>query len=291
MLSTSVLQMRIHGSLHEWLEVHLEELEALVFDIDGVLVIENRAVAGSVELLRELRSKQVLTSFLTNDSNHSVEEKARFLQRCGLEIHPEEIVSSGDGLMAFVEEGRLQGSAFFAMGDTGTPCFGQKAGLVMTHSVEDLPSCTGVVVGEENYDWEIVINSVVNHLIEHPEHPLIVPNPDEYYPKMGGRIQIGAGGVARFIQRILNTYGISLQPHYLGKPYPPIFLHSHLQLEKRCGKPIARRSVLMIGDHLDADIRGANDFGYRSALLLCGLTHAGHIEKSSVKPDMLFRRF
>ena len=281
--------MKLYGSLDEWLEVHLEELEALIFDIDGVLVIENRPVPGIGELLNKLRQEQVLISFLTNDTNQSVEERSLSLEKCGVDILPEEIVSSGDALVEYVEKHRLQETTFFVMGDFGTPCFGEKAGLVITRKVEDLPSCTGVIVGENNYDWESVINTVVNYFIENPKNLLIAPNPDEYYPKTSGRIHIGAGGVARFIQSILKAYGASLEPVYLGKPYPCIFTHNHLQLEKKLGRPVERSCVLMIGDHLEADIRGANDFGYRSALLLSGLTNTGHVEKSRVKPELLFR--
>ena len=126
MLSTSALKLKIHGSLHEWLEGHLDELEALIFDIDGVLLVENRPTPGSGELLDKLRRKQVLISLLTNDATHSVEEKAVSLQKCGLEISPEEIVSSGDGLVEFVRKHDLLGKSFFVMGDFGVPCFGRK---------------------------------------------------------------------------------------------------------------------------------------------------------------------
>jgi HAD superfamily hydrolase (TIGR01450 family) len=289
MISTSSLKIKLYGSLDEWLEDHLDELEAIIFDIDGVLIVENSPMPGSEELLDKLRRKQFPISLLTNDSNVSVEGKSLSLQKCGLEIHPEEIVSCGDGLVEFVQKHRFQGKSFFVMGDFGTPCFGEKAGLVITRDLKNLPSCTGVIVGEDNYDWESVINSVVNYFIERPESVLVVPNPDEYYPKTAGRIHIGAGGVARFMQKVLNRYGVSLEPVYLGKPYPSIFMHNHLQLEKKFGKTIDRRSVLMIGDHLEADIRGANDFGYRSALLLSGLTNAEHVGKSRVKPELLFR--
>ncbi len=289
MISSFSLQIKVYSSLHEWLEAHLDELEALVFDIDGVLLVENRPMAGSAELLTNLRRKQVLISFLTNDANHSVEEKSLSLQKCGLEILPEEIVSSGDGLADFVQKRRLRDKVFFVMGDFGDPCFGEKAGLVITRKVENLPVCTGVIVGEDNYDWESVINSVVNYFIGNPDNLLIVPNPDEYYPKTAGRIHIGAGGVARFMRSILKAYGVSLEPTYLGKPYSPIFMHNHLRLEKKLGRTIDHSCVLMIGDLLEADIQGANNFGYRSALLLSGLTNTGHIEKSRVKPELLFR--
>lgn len=289
MLSTSSLQIKVHGSLHEWLEGHMDELEALIFDIDGVLLVENRPMPGSEDLLDKLRRKQVVISLLTNDASHSVEQKAFSLKKCGLEISPEEIVSSGDGLVDFVRKRDLLGKTFFVMGDFGAPCFGERAGLVITRDLERLPSCEGVIVGEENFDWDSVINGVVNYFIARPENLLIVPNPDEYFPKAGGRIQIGAGGIARFMERVLGAYGVTLEPQYLGKPYSSIFIHNHLHLEKRLGKSVDRRSVLMIGDHLEADIQGANDFGYRSALLLSGITNTGHVERSRVKPELSFR--
>lgn len=289
MLSTSALQIPLFGSLLEWVENHLDGLEALVFDIDGVWVMGNRPMAGSLELLNDLRRKHILLSFLTNDANHSVVEKSQSLQKCGLEILPEEIVSCGDGLVEFVANHRLDGEKFFVMGDLGKPCFGEKAGLVMTRELEELPFCKGVIVGENNYDWEKVINSVINHLIECPETLLTVPNPDEFYPKNTGEIQIAAGGVARFMQGVLNAYGVSVKPVFLGKPYSPIFKYNHLQMEKRSGKTLENRHVLMIGDHLKSDILGANNFGYRSGLLLSGLTNKRHVEKSQVKPELLFK--
>ena len=281
--------MTVFASLLEWLESHLNELDALVFDIDGVWMIDHRLVGGSLELLDYLRRKHILFSLLTNDANHSVMEKSQFLQKCGLEITPREIVSCGDGLVPFVATHELDGQRFFAMGDLGKPCFGEKAGLLMTREIENLPSCRGVIVGEDNYDWQDVINSVVNHFIECPEKLLIVPNPDEFYPKGVGKIQIAAGGVARFIQKVLKTYGISVEPFFLGKPYAPIFKQTHLQLEERFGITLDRRRILMIGDHLESDILGANNFGYRSALLLSGLTNEKHVETSRVKPELVFK--
>ncbi len=289
MLSTSALKINVFGSFFEWFNNHLDELDALVFDIDGVWVLDGRLMPGSLELLTGLRQKKVPFSLLTNDANHSTEEKSRSLRQCGLDISPEEIISCGDGLVEFVSKHRLKNQRFFAMGDLGSPCFGEKAGLRITRDLDRLSSCHGVLVGEDNYDWETVINHVVNYFIDSPHRPLVVPNPDEFYPKLSGKIQIAAGGVGRFIQRVLAAYGVKIEPVYLGKPHSPIFEHSHHQLERRSGRDIDRGRVLMIGDHLASDILGANRFGYRSALLLSGLTHQDHVEKSRTKPELLFR--
>lgn len=288
MMRTSSL--RIHKSFLGWLKKHMEELVAVVFDIDGVLFLDKRPVAGSRRVLNWLRQEGVQFSLLTNDSNQSVNEKSLTLQGIGLNVFPEEIISSGEGLVELVRDYHLRGNTFFVMGDLGNPCFGESAGLVITRNLEELPACIGVIVGEDNYDWESVINSVVNYFVGNPTGMLIVPNPDEYFPKTPKIIHVAAGGVARFIQGVLRTYGISLAPTYLGKPYEPIFKYNHARLEQKLGKTIDHSRVLMIGDFLEADIQGANNFGYRSALLLSASTTLRKIETSQVKPELLFER-
>ncbi|MFP3913082.1 MAG: hypothetical protein ACLFUT_13490, partial [Desulfobacteraceae bacterium] len=229
-----------HGSLVQWLEQHIGELEALVLDIDGVLLIENRPTKGSRRLLDLVKQHGTPLSLLTNDANRSPQEKAGTLQASGLNISADEITSSGDGLVEVIERFGVQGELFFVMGDFGNPCFGEKAGLTVTREIKDLPHCSGVIVGEDHYDWEPVINGVVNYFIGRPEGLFLVPNPDEFYPKAGGDIHIGAGGVARFIERVLTAYGVAIDPVYLGKPYSPIFEHNHRHLEMRIGKRIER---------------------------------------------------
>lgn len=190
--------------------------------------------------------------------------------------------------MEVAERFGVQGELFFVMGDLGDPCFGERAGLTITRKIRDLPHCSGVIVGEDHYDWEPVINGVANYFIARPEGLFLVPNPDEFYPKAGGDIHIGAGGVARFIERVLTAYGVAIDPVYLGKPYSPIFEHNHRHLERRIGKRVERSNILMIGDLPEADIKGANAFGYRSGLLLSGVTRPDRALHTSDTPGLQF---
>ena len=44
----------------------------------------------------------------------------------------------------------------------------------------------------------------------------------------------------------------------------------------------------MVGDFIESDVKGANDFGYRSALVLSGITNLQMLEQSFVKPELVF---
>lgn len=283
--------MQIHASFTSWFEKHHEGLDALVLDVDGVLVGGGVLVPGSLSFIQELRKRNFPFGLLTNDGNHSVIEKAAGLSRHGFDIAAEEITNCLGGLSEYVEAKGLGGLLFYVVGDTGKPCGVEQAGLRATRDLARLPECDGVVVGEDHYDWEPVINGVLNHLIRHPGQPFVVPNPDEYYPAHGGRIHIAAGGVARFIQRVAAVNGVTLEPTYLGKPFLPIYEHHHRGLERRLGRAIRRDRVLMLGDSLESDIRGANGFGYRSGLLLTGITRERHFETATVHPTHVFRGF
>ena len=284
-----ILRTDVIPTLHEWLRSHPDMLDALVFDIDGVLLVNGKAASGSHEVLDMLRKNRMPFFLLTNDGDHSTKEKADILNAADLQIHFTEIVSCADGLVTLHGEKQFSGDPFFIMGNLGNPCFARKAGLNTTRDLSRIDHCQGIIVGEKGYDWETTITGAVNFFIQKPAAHLIVPNPDEYYPgKTAGQICIGAGSVARFIVRVLKTYGIDLAPIYLGKPFSPIFQKTHDQLETLYDRSIPRNRVLMVGDFIRSDIQGALDFGYCSALMLTGVTTRDILERSAVRPDLVF---
>lgn len=276
-------------SLHSWLNQHAVDVEALCLDIDGVLLNGERRLPGSRRLLDLLRRKTLAFVLLTNDGNHSPSEKADRLARAGLTIAPPQIVSCGHAIKTMVRSMGLTGRLFYAMGDTGSPCYAEDAGLSITRDLRQLQNCEGVVIGEEHYDWEPVINTVVNYFIEHPQALLIVPNPDEFYPAATLKIHIAAGGVARFIQQVLKAFGMDVSPIYLGKPYAPIFQLAHDELEQQLGHKISPHKVVMVGDNLASDVAGGQSMGYRTALLLTGVTAQSTLKNSKLIPDMVFK--
>ncbi len=279
----------IEPSFGDWLQRRGANFDAVVFDIDGVLMVAHQPAPGAGELVARLRGEGKPFFLLTNDGCHSPEEKCAALAACGMEFSPEEIVSSGHGLAEWVEAAGRGGELFFAMGSLGRPCYGERAGLRITRSLERLPECRGVVVGEKDYDWEPVINAVFNHLIRSPSPTLVTPNPDEYF-RRGDALHLASGAVARFLQQVCRTYGRPVEPAYLGKPYAPIFETNHHRIERALGRRVARERVLIVGDSLEADIRGGRDFGYRTALVLTGVTPADALARAEVAPDFVFER-
>jgi HAD superfamily hydrolase (TIGR01450 family) len=264
----------VHPSFLAWMRTAGDQVAGVLLDVDGTLERGGVALPRAAETLDWLHLVAKPFVLLTNDGNHSPEEKAFSLTQAGLPVKPEDIVSCSDAIVEYTSDHGLAGRKVFVMGDLGTPCYAERAGLKPVRKIAELADCAGVIVGEQNYDWEPVFNAVINYFIRNPESFLIVPNPDMYWPGKRGEIRIGAGGKARFIKMVLAEYGVELEPLYLGKPNPAIYRRAFHHLAGR-GLIDARTPATAlwgVGDSLRSDITGANRMGHSSALVLTGIT-------------------
>ncbi len=285
-----------HESFFNWWlenERH-KKYAALIFDIDGTLSAAEKALPGATELILWLRKNNFPFQLLTNDGNHSTEEKSASLEKAGLDIEPADIVSCSSVLGSFVRKNNLAGARFFVMGDLGEPCYAIAAGLQVERNTRKIYSCQGIIVGEGNYDWQENISAAMNYFCKKPSAYFIVPNPDSYWPNgPDGEIGVGAGGKARFICSILEERGVKIRPVYFGKPYNAVFNRAIEQLRGKYGlkKSVRKEKIIMLGDSLRSDILGANKFGLSSALLLTGITEEKQLKKAKglLAPNMVFR--
>jgi HAD superfamily hydrolase (TIGR01459 family) len=105
--------------------------------------------------------------------------------------------------------------------------------------------------------------------------PMLCANPDKIVFH-GKEKHLCAGGIAEYYQSI-GGHVI-----FVGKPYPKVF--------ERCmdfATPETKNKTIMIGDNLETDILGANNFGIHSMLIASGVhelvtPHKGGILKGEL---------
>jgi len=277
----------------DWWKTGHAGFSALLFDIDGTFIMGRRLLPGADRMIAWPREKNFPFALLTNDGNHSPEEKSSIMNKAGLDVRPEEVVSCGMAVYSYAETNGLIGRKFFVMGDLGSPCYAERAGLLVTRSTKELDSCEGVIVGEGLYDWQHNITAVINAFVKNRRLSMLVPNPDSYWPNgRSGEIGIGAGGKARFMKMILDEMGVNIEPVYFGKPHRAIYEHAFSLLRARFGLPhdTPRERVGMVGDSLKSDILGANLCGFKSMLLLTGITSREQARSAAgdLAPDNVF---
>ena len=276
-----------------WTERGAKSFDALLFDIDGTLISGGKALPGAEETLEWLRDMHYPFRLLTNDGNHSPEEKSGFLHAAGLKIGPDEIISCCHALDNLAGSLSIKGRKVFVLGDLGNPSFAEGAGLVTCKDIAKIEECAGIIVGEGTYDWQPFITAALNFLVKHPDAIFITPNPDTYWPDGKGGFGIGAGATGRFIATILREMGLNFEPIYLGKPYPAIYDYAIEEMADHFKLPSMppKNRVLMLGDSLASDIRGAHSSGMKSGLMLTGITSAAQAEMAcgECRPDMIFK--
>jgi HAD superfamily hydrolase (TIGR01450 family) len=284
--------VEIEKSFTKWWQKNSSNYGAILFDIDGTLIAGKEALPGAAELLKNLRNSQLPFCLLTNDGNNSTEEKSAIMCRRGLDITPEDIISCGHALSPLAKRRKYRGKKFYIMGELGTPDYAELAGIITERTPSEINSCCGVIVGEGSYNWQENITAVVNYYIKTGNRIMVVPNPDSYWPSGNGEIGIGAGGKARFLCTILKEYGIKIKPDYLGKPYKPVYTCALQMLQQKfnLSRDVSGKKILMLGDSLLSDIRGANRAGFTSGLLLTGISNITHTEKAKqiCRPDYIF---
>ena len=285
---------RFHSFLNWWENGARSDYDALLFDIDGTLILGGgNAIPGAKEVIRRLQEENKPFRLLTNDGNRSREKKCSFLTTAGFDITPAEVIPSTLALSGAVQQNGLTGKRLFILGKgSALPSYIRDAGMVPVENLEEIESCEAIFAGGGFYDWQPAITAVFNYFARHPEKPFLVSNPDCYWPDPNGGYGIGAGSQARFVQFLLSELGIEKKPLYLGKPYPAIFEYALEDIRRTRGdKTLFRKErVLMLGDFLKSDIAGARQFGIAAGLLMTGLTTEQTLQNVSdaEHPDYVF---
>jgi HAD superfamily hydrolase (TIGR01450 family) len=254
----------------------IERYDALLFDAYGVLVHGDGPLPGASELLTRLRQEQKPFFIVTNSAARLPEDAADRYQRLGLPIEPEHIVSSGSLLQPWFAAAGLQGARCAILGPVGTFQYVEQAGATAVAPTEDFDA---LVIGDQvGFPFLDGMDAALSRLIEKFDRgetpPLILPNPDLIYPKAAG-FGLTCGAMATIIESVLaQRYPGRAGTHFihLGKPEAAIFAEA-VQRAGTC-------NVVMIGDQLDTDIRGACRFGIDSALVDGGVSGWASLEQA-----------
>lgn len=251
------------------IEELMERYRVLLLDAYGVLVNDSGALAGAADLIRMLNRKQKPYYLLTNDASKLPQTASRRFQNYGLEIGPVRIITSGGLLKNYFKTQGLQDSRCVVLGPDDSVQYVADAGGRVVSPADGFDA---VVIGDESgFPFVETVDAVLTELIHKVERRerfhLVLPNPDLIYPKADRGIGIASGSIALIIEAALQLRYPD-RPHLrfvrLGKPHAAIFQEALA----RSGT----RNMVMIGDQLETDIRGANAFGLDSVLVDTGIT-------------------
>lgn len=235
----------------------IEGRDLLLADLDGVIYRGAEAIPGAVNALNRA-SESVRLGFLTNNAARTDAAVAAHLSALGLRATAEDVITSPQAAVALLRDTVPEGSVILVVGGEGVTNELEKAGYRWTRSATDNPAA--VVQGfARDVGWEQLAEAAYALQEEPGRDPLpwIATNTDWTLPQERG-IAPGNGTLVSAVHTAVQRL-----PVFAGKPETPIY--------EAAFERFSTRNVLMLGDRLDTDVRGAIAAGIPSLMVLTGV--------------------
>ena len=228
-----------------------------LIDMDGVIYRENQLIAGAEEFVRALIATGTPFLFLTNNSAPTPDDLVVRLKHLGIQgLSRKHFYTSALNTADFLCS-TDPSCTVFALGEGGL-----LAALHERKIPNDGIRPHYVVVGEGAISMEKL--SKAHECIERGAR-LLATNPDNWCPVSSGSTRPGAGATASFLESSTGR-----RAYYLGKPNGYMFYEARRKLTALAMLELDQ--VVMIGDTMETDIRGAFEAGLPAYLVLSGST-------------------
>lgn len=240
----------------------LDEVTAVLIDLDGVLYVEEEPIEGADAAVRHLRSAGFVLRFVTNTTAHARDQTLAKLTRLGFDVAERELMTPAALALGYCRR-RGHRRAALVMNDEVKRDFAEleePAGGADAVIVGDLGSAFG-------YD---VLNGAFRQVMEGAE--LIALQKNRYWLRADG-LSLDVGPFVAALE-----YATGQEAHVVGKPARGFFA-AVLEDVK-----VAPRSAVMVGDDIESDIGGALHAGLRAVLVRTGKFRAQQLRDSAVQP-------
>lgn len=234
-------------------------IKALILDMDGVIWRSDTPIGNLPEIFNRINALGLKYVFATNNGTKTPEQYVAILKRFGVEVAPEQVVTSALGVAHVLAASRKfpRGTKAFMIGEDGIRTALEEKGFEIL-SIENSQEAQVFVMGiDRGITFEKMREAT---LLVRNGIPFYATNPDKTFPTPRGEIP-GAGA---WISVITTATGV--EPIYAGKPFPFMM---ELSLERLGTK---KEETLVVGDRLETDIAAGQAIGCPCALMLSGVS-------------------
>lgn len=247
----------------------LKEITCFALDMDGTIYLGEKWIEGAGDFLKALERAGKKYVFLTNNSSKNAGAYVEKLERMGLLVGEDKIITSGQATIDYVKR-NFPGKKVYLLGNQLLRAEFEEQGIPLADREAEL-----VVVGFDTtltYEKMCRVCDLVREGL-----PYISTHPDYNCPTETGFIP-DAGAIHAFIHASAFRY----PDHIIGKPNGDIMDY----LVKRCG--VTKEQTAMVGDRLYTDVAAGVNNGYTGILVLSGEAGMKEVQESKIIPDLIF---
>ncbi|ALG67102.1 TIGR01458 family HAD-type hydrolase [Beggiatoa leptomitoformis] len=243
----------------------LSKIKGYLFDLDGVLYVDNAPIDGAIETVALLKKRKIACRFLTNTSTKSTTTLYQKLKQMGFAIEQDEIISTPYATVLYLRQ-KPQARCYLLLAEDAKRDFREFP------QTEDKPNF--IVIGDIGDVWRYsLLNQVFQYMMAGAE--LIALHKNKFWQTANGlQLDIGA-----FITGL--EYATGKSAIIVGKPSPTFFELAFKDLH------LPREQIAVIGDDVEADVGGGQACGLMGILVQTGKFRTEQVVKSTVKPDLI----
>jgi HAD superfamily hydrolase (TIGR01458 family) len=240
----------------------LDEVTAVLIDLDGVLYVEDEAIPGAVAAVERLREAGLALRFVTNTTAHARAQTLAKLARLGFSAADDELMTPAALALKYCRR-RGHRRAALVMNDEVKRDF---AGLEETSDDAD-----AVIVGDLGSAFGYnVLNSAFRRVMDGAE--LIALQKNRYWLRADG-LSLDVGPFVAALE-----YATGQEAYVVGKPARGFFEQVLRDMS------VDARSAAMVGDDIESDIGGALNAGLSAILVRTGKFRAEALQASAIAP-------
>ena len=248
----------------------VEQFDGFLIDAYGVLVHSDGAYPGSAAFIEELNARGVPYRVVTNDASRLPSTCADKYRGDGVPVPADRVITSGSMLTPYFDSNDLDGAACLCLGTRDSRAYVEQAGGTLVDPDE---SFDVLVMGDDaGFAFRESVDGALTHLFHRYDRDepveLLLPNPDQFFQRGADRYGVAIGAIASMLESILEDRYPDRAATFerLGKPNPDMFNHAAEQVSDELPAS-SDPDILVIGDQLNTDIRGARNAGLESALM------------------------
>ncbi len=242
------------------------QIHGILLDIDGTLMTGNEPIPGAETAIRFLQDNNIPYRYISNGTRKSRKNVLKKLERLGVPVSIDEIYTPAIAAIQYLRDRNIRTCNLLITDDLMEDIL--EAGII--HN----PDAPTVVVGDAGDRFTYAsMNAAFRSLMQGGE--LIALEKDRYWKDVDG-LSLSAGP---FVTALEFSAGCTAV--VMGKPSPHFFLAALKDWN------IQRNQILMIGDDIMTDVKGAQDAGLLGAITFTGKYRQEEIEGSGVTPDMM----
>ncbi len=240
------------------------KIKGIIFDVDGVLEFQGKVYPGAVETIAKLREWGISIRLLTNSTLKSRQSCAERLRKAGFKIFDAEVITASYAAAMYLKE-RQPRSCWVML---------EREGLDEFQDFEpDTETPEYIVIGDNRSKFNFEhLNQALRLILKGAK---LIGMQAELIDSSLGEMELNVGSWVGMLERATGVKAI-----YIGKPNSYVFNLAIKTLK------LDKKEVLMVGDRVSTDIKGARQYGIKSVLLRTGEFNEADLTEG-IEPDFI----